>query len=79
MAAEEIKHKGESTFHHRHHRKPKRDNILYLRQWLNIIFMLGAIAGMGVYFFGDKTTGTIVILISMVFKIVECTLRFIHK
>lgn len=61
------------------HTKPARDSIMCLRQWLNAIFMIGAIVGMGIYFFSDEFSGTIVILVSMAFKIVECTLRFIHK
>lgn len=79
MTTGDIKQPVENTVRHRHGKKTIRDNILYLRQWLNILFMLGAVAGMCVYFFGDNTTGTMIILISMVFKIVECTLRFIHK
>ena len=48
-----------------------------LRNILNIIFMVGALAGVIVYFNGSQTTGTIIILISMVFKIVECVFRFL--
>ena len=43
---------------------------------LNLIFMLGALIGVLVYFQWDKQTGTIIILVSMVFKIVECVFRF---
>ncbi|MDD7258447.1 MAG: hypothetical protein PUH24_09325 [Prevotellaceae bacterium] len=46
-----------------------------LRQWLNIIFMLGALIGVGLYFYHDRTAGTIVILVAMIFKIVECVFR----
>ncbi len=61
------------------HRKEdnNKDNFLQLRQWLNIIFMLGAVAGVAVYFFGDETVGTIIILVAMAFKIVECGLRMV--
>ena len=54
----------------------KKDQLLPLRQWLNIIFMLGAIVGVCLYFFANQTTGTIVILVAMIFKMVECALRF---
>lgn len=48
------------------------------RQWLNIIFMIGAIVGVLLYVFHTpQTLGIIVILAAMVFKIVECALRFI--
>ena len=47
-----------------------------LRNVLNIIFMLGALAGVLVYFYGDQDAGTVVILVSMLFKIVECVFRF---
>ncbi|MBF1403652.1 MAG: hypothetical protein HXN35_04160 [Prevotella histicola] len=64
---------------HRIHRQERKDRFLYIRQWLNIIFMLGAVIGVIVYFLADlTTTGTIIILVAMVFKIIECILRFIR-
>jgi hypothetical protein len=51
---------------------------LRLRNWLNLIFMIGAIIGVLLYIFHDQTTGTIVVLAAMVFKIVESGLRFIR-
>lgn len=64
---------------HRIHRQERKDRFLYIRQWLNIIFMLGAVIGVIVYFLADlTTTGTIIILVAMVFKIIECVLRFIR-
>jgi hypothetical protein len=64
---------------HRHQR-PEREARPNdgLRQVLNIIFMIGAVIGMIVYFFGNKTIGTIIILVAMLFKIVECVFRFKH-
>lgn len=52
------------------------DRYLRLRNILNVIFMLGALIGVLVYFQWDKNTGTIIILVSMMFKIVECVFRF---
>lgn len=49
-----------------------------LRNWLNIIFMVGAIVGVGIYLLGDSQLGIIVILAAMSFKIVECSLRLIR-
>lgn len=64
---------------HRMYRQERKDRFLYIRQWLNIIFMLGAVIGVIVYFLADlTTTGTIIILVAMVFKIIECVLRFIR-
>lgn len=64
---------------HRMYRQERKDRFLYIRQWLNIIFMLGAVIGVIVYFLADlTTTGTIIILVAMVFKIIECILRFIR-
>ena len=64
---------------HRRHRQERKDRFLYIRPWLNIIFMLGAVVGVIVYFLADlTTTGTIIILVAMVFKIIECILRFIR-
>lgn len=64
----------------RHHRlmEELEDKYLHIRNILNIIFMLGAIAGVAIYFLANTTVGTIIILAAMVFKIVECCLRFIR-
>lgn len=64
----------------RKHRKPEEeiDKHFKLRNILNIVFMLGAVTGMLVYFFLATTTGTIIILTAMLFKIAECCLRFIR-
>ena len=56
----------------------ERGKFFVTRQWLNSIFMLGALIG-GIFSFAtDNTnTGIIIILVAMVFKIIECILRFI--
>lgn len=66
---------------HRSHRKEENapKPFLRLRNVLNIIFIIGAVVGMYLYFFGNQTTGTIIILGAMAFKIVECSLRFIRR
>ncbi len=53
------------------------ERFMFLRNILNIMFMLGALIGMVIYFKVDHQIGTIVILSSMLFKIVECVFRFI--
>ena len=60
----------------RRRREDRGDRYMALRNILNIIFMLGVLAGVVVYFYGNQDTGTIIILVSMVFKIVECVFRF---
>ena len=55
----------------------EKDPYIRTRQWLNIIFMVGAVVGMAVYFLANNTIGTYIILVSMVFKIIECVLRFL--
>ena len=54
------------------------DRFLKHRNWLNIIFILGAVVGMAIYYFCNSTIGTIVIIVAMVFKFIECILRFIR-
>lgn len=57
---------------------PENDQFRNVRQWLNIIFMVLAIVGVLTYLFHTpQTTGIIIVLVSIVFKIVECALRFI--
>lgn len=64
----------------RHHRRDaSNDKYFKIRNILNIIFMLGAIAGMALFYFHDRTTGTIVILTAMAFKMAECCFRFIRQ
>lgn len=61
----------------RRHRgeREQKDNHLRLRNVLNIIFMLLAIIGAAVYYWSDHTTGAIILLVAVVFKIVESALR----
>lgn len=55
------------------------DRFLGLRNVLNIIFMIGAIVGVVCYFAAaDNTLGTVIIMVSMVFKVIECCFRFIR-
>jgi hypothetical protein len=63
---------------HRGEDETPKDNFLRLRNWLNIIFMIGAVVGVLLYLFGDQTVGTIVVLVAMVFKMVESAIRFLH-
>ena len=54
------------------------NTVFRIRQILNIIFMVGALAGIVVYFAADKFTGTIVILVAMAFKMMEYIIRFMR-
>lgn len=54
------------------------EKIFKLRQILNTIFMVGAIAGLIVYFACDKFYGTVTILAAMVFKMIEYIVRFMR-
>ena len=49
-----------------------------LRNILNIIFMLGAVIGLIIYFNSDKTIGAYVILAAIGVKLVECSIRLIN-
>lgn len=64
----------------RNHRQPREHTRTdYIRQWLNIIFMLGAVVGVIFYFLSDSNTGVIILLTAIVFKFVECVLRVINR
>lgn len=64
----------------RNHRQPREHTrIDYIRHWLNIIFMLGAVVGVIFYFLSDSNTGVIILLTAIVFKFVECVLRVINR
>ena len=52
----------------------------HIRNWLNIIFMIGAVAGVILFLSKNEErhmTGLYIILCSMVVKIVESSLRMI--
>jgi hypothetical protein len=61
----------------RHNLEPFRDSsrTRTLRFWLNVIFMVGAITGLIVYFYADHETAKWILLVSLVFKFVELFLR----
>ena len=54
-------------------------NIRVLRNWLNTIFIIGALAGMFIYYKGNRDTGLYVILASMMIKFAESALRMMKK
>lgn len=58
-------------------REERLHKIKTIRNILNLIFMLMAIAGMAYYFFADKYVGTIIILVAMAFKMVESSMRML--
>lgn len=65
----------------RHHLKKfeyEKGRFFKVRNILNIIFIIGAIAGLVWYFTGDKDIAIMIILGAMTFKIVETSLRFLH-
>lgn len=61
----------------RHNLEPFKDSsrTRVLRMWLNIIFMIGAIAGLIVYFKVDHDMAKWILIVSLVFKFVELFLR----
>ena len=50
-----------------------------LRNWLNIVFLVGAVAGLLLYYLHSNTVGTVVILAAMVFKMAESIIRMTDK
>jgi hypothetical protein len=54
-------------------------NIKVLRNWLNFLFIVGAIAGMFLYYKVSRETGIYVILGSMMIKFTESALRMMKK
>lgn len=63
----------------RHNLEPFRDSskTRVLRFWLNVIFMVGAIAGLIVYFYADLEIAKYILIVASVFKFVELTLRIL--
>jgi hypothetical protein len=75
---------NEETFeqipHRRHHHlEPFRDKgpTFVLRQWLNIIFLIGAFAGIIVMYTHSRETGIYIFLGAAVLKFIELSLRIL--
>ena len=62
----------------RRHRRERGDDMLKLRNVLNIIFMTMAIIGVVVYSTEYRTIGTYILLASMAVKMVECCIRMLR-
>lgn len=69
----------------RHHRSEQdnddyRTTLLFkVRTVLNIIFILGIVAGMLVYFLNDKVTGMLVLACCVPVKMAESIIRMLKK
>lgn len=66
---------------HKRHEESEEENprgtIFVIRQVLNIIFMIGAVVGVALYWFQpEPTVGILVVMTAMFFKMAECVLRF---
>ncbi|MBO4809969.1 MAG: hypothetical protein J5552_00220 [Prevotella sp.] len=80
MTDDDIKRKVDEAMENRprrHNLEPFRDSsrTRVLRFWLNVIFLVGAISGLIVYFYADHETAKWILLVSLVFKFVELFLR----
>ena len=79
QTAQEAVDNAQPIFKKRHNLEPFRDSskTRKLRMWLNIIFMVGAIAGLIVYFKADHETAKYILIVSCVFKFIELVLRIL--
>lgn len=78
MDKDNITHEQETGYARRPHRKEKDNSSnLKIRNILNIIFMLLAIVGVAIYLLKQTFWGTIIILVAMAVKMVECVMRMI--
>ncbi len=75
----------ETQNEHPHKRRPlekmsyaEKGRFFFIRNILNIAFILLAIVGMAVYFYTDKYIGGTILIVSIVIKAVECVLRIIR-
>jgi len=55
----------------------RRRKIKIIRNVLNLVFMLMAVAGMVIYVWKDKYAGSVIILVAMAFKMVESSMRML--
>jgi hypothetical protein len=57
----------------------ERDLLFWVRQALNVVFMLAAIAGVVCYVWIDKELGIYIVLGAMVVKMTESILRMVKN
>ncbi len=64
------------------HRRPlekisyaERGRFFHLRNVLNIVFILLAIAGMALFAYGSRQIGGALLIVAVVIKLVECVIR----
>lgn len=68
--------------HRMHHTNPmyRRGRYFKLRNTLNLLFMVLAVAGFAAYMFTEaKTAGMVLMLVGVVLKMVEVGIRMFHK
>ncbi|MCD8281639.1 MAG: hypothetical protein LUC22_00095 [Prevotella sp.] len=56
----------------------ERGRFFHVRNILNIVFIILAIAGMAIYFYSNRTTGGVLLIAAVVVKLIECVLRIIR-
>lgn len=56
----------------------ERGRFFRLRNILNLVFIVLAIAGMAVYFYSSRSVGGALLIVAIVLKLVECVLRIIR-
>jgi len=56
----------------------ERDAIFWVRQVLDVIFIIGAIAGVISFVWGDRQTGLYIVMVAMVVKMAESALRIMR-
>lgn len=62
-----------------HHTRPQDGHGRYfvVRQILNLLFMVIALVGVGLYLWWNEMGGIIIVIIGMAFKMAECVLRYL--
>lgn len=61
------------------HTRPQegRGRYFVVRQILNLLFMVIALVGVGLYLWWNEMSGIIIVIIAMAFKMAECVLRYL--
>lgn len=72
---DEEEYSGPVRPRHRVREEEQRDRFFVLRNILNIIWMIGVVAGIGVYMTGNTFVGGWILAVSIVVKLVEVSLR----
>lgn len=77
MSTDDNNTNAEERHHHQHSRQS--NNMLMVRNVLNLLFMIGAVIGVVFTLKGDRLTGMYIVAVAMALKFTESAIRLLKR